>query len=649
MAEILGAIASGAGLVSLSMQLLESAQKLKGFYDTSRDAPDTTKWTACFTSRSSSARRIWVFVSSVNLRPDHAYVFDIVQSGDVTAVRNALRSGAMSLRDQRTGVGQRRGKNLLEIAAANGQVKLCEFFLQETSMFHEDDIIHSAFHEGLRHFGRYLFHDAAHWKVHMADLSEAFFRCFITNSNMSVDLRHSHSTSGFRIGADASWSVTENSFQQIIANQSITLRTLPTIQQFYIIMDSYFWPADDFLKLLENTDSSANLATVTDESSRTALHWAAEHLGYALHTNDPLRRATGHRRVIVQLLKMGADIHAVYSGQGRSPLGLTTKRGNDSVFDPFLAFLDGVDFSWRLVWREDQLAMAVLYWGEVLSEVGVCLPAYATAVNKFLDTVSFVEGVSLADSRGVLIPVELVVTLESRLVLRVTESTRHEIWKAQPMPVPGAWPSPLELPDTIIWYPEQEDERVGYEWTEANELWTSSEPYLLRSAKVQHRSQADSLADASISSRGRLLQQSQDDHGPIHLMKLRAIDTKSQTRRRTASAPPTVSTWMKVSLAARQCVEAHKCPLDGSWTICQGLRFSWQDWRECMKGNCVAHANARVPWEWAESWERDLFRDEDYVQVAKRFAERFRPERLGTVKQTEERAEQRARLQVALL
>ncbi|GAB7326097.1 hypothetical protein MBLNU13_g10118t3 [Cladosporium sp. NU13] len=41
MAEIFGAAASGAGLVSLSMQLLESAQKLKGFYDTSKDAPET--------------------------------------------------------------------------------------------------------------------------------------------------------------------------------------------------------------------------------------------------------------------------------------------------------------------------------------------------------------------------------------------------------------------------------------------------------------------------------------------------------------------------------------------------------------------------------------------------------------------------------
>ena len=34
MAEIFGAVASGAGLLSLSMQLLESSQKLKSFYDT---------------------------------------------------------------------------------------------------------------------------------------------------------------------------------------------------------------------------------------------------------------------------------------------------------------------------------------------------------------------------------------------------------------------------------------------------------------------------------------------------------------------------------------------------------------------------------------------------------------------------------------
>ncbi|GAB7334273.1 hypothetical protein MBLNU13_g06310t2 [Cladosporium sp. NU13] len=41
MAEIFGAVASGAGLMSLSMQLLESSQKLKSFYNASRDAPQT--------------------------------------------------------------------------------------------------------------------------------------------------------------------------------------------------------------------------------------------------------------------------------------------------------------------------------------------------------------------------------------------------------------------------------------------------------------------------------------------------------------------------------------------------------------------------------------------------------------------------------
>lgn len=43
MAEIFGAVASGAGLISLSMQLLESSQKLKGFYDSCRDAPETVR------------------------------------------------------------------------------------------------------------------------------------------------------------------------------------------------------------------------------------------------------------------------------------------------------------------------------------------------------------------------------------------------------------------------------------------------------------------------------------------------------------------------------------------------------------------------------------------------------------------------------
>ena len=39
MAEIFAAVASGAGLVSLAIQLLESSQTLKSLYDASKDAP----------------------------------------------------------------------------------------------------------------------------------------------------------------------------------------------------------------------------------------------------------------------------------------------------------------------------------------------------------------------------------------------------------------------------------------------------------------------------------------------------------------------------------------------------------------------------------------------------------------------------------
>jgi hypothetical protein len=41
MAEIFGAVASGAGLASLAIQLVDSAQKLKALYNASKDAPAT--------------------------------------------------------------------------------------------------------------------------------------------------------------------------------------------------------------------------------------------------------------------------------------------------------------------------------------------------------------------------------------------------------------------------------------------------------------------------------------------------------------------------------------------------------------------------------------------------------------------------------
>ena len=43
MAEIFAVVACGAGLVSLAIQLLESSRKLKGLYDTAKDAPSNVK------------------------------------------------------------------------------------------------------------------------------------------------------------------------------------------------------------------------------------------------------------------------------------------------------------------------------------------------------------------------------------------------------------------------------------------------------------------------------------------------------------------------------------------------------------------------------------------------------------------------------
>ena len=43
MAEIFAAVASGAGLVSLAIQILESSRKLKGLYNATKDAPQNVK------------------------------------------------------------------------------------------------------------------------------------------------------------------------------------------------------------------------------------------------------------------------------------------------------------------------------------------------------------------------------------------------------------------------------------------------------------------------------------------------------------------------------------------------------------------------------------------------------------------------------
>ena len=44
MAEILGVVASGAGIASLAVQIIENVQKIKSFSDAVKDAPAQMEW-----------------------------------------------------------------------------------------------------------------------------------------------------------------------------------------------------------------------------------------------------------------------------------------------------------------------------------------------------------------------------------------------------------------------------------------------------------------------------------------------------------------------------------------------------------------------------------------------------------------------------
>jgi hypothetical protein len=607
----------------------------------------------------------WTFqLKPVNIRPAHTYAFDFVRAGDVSAVRELMRSRQLSIQDREQHANG--SWNLLEVrdlqrvlsfgrrlayhsqmAARNGHLKLCRFLLRETSFSVDNAVLSSALKEVQEHA----------WRGYQGpdeSLLEAFYRLLVDEHNLDIDLMDPPiSLPGF-------WQLTHTntSFGVVLASQPTPFADLPLAKRFSATIEAAGWPADAFEAMLRHHDP-VEVVTQTAEDGKTALHWATAHLGEWLrleHVNyESLyisRRIESYAKLASELVRTGAEVHALWRATN-SPFASIPSLQR---YDPFVVLLKGIGLETQIYWDRSGMARAVSVWGQVLVEGGVHLDNCIMNENEFLRTIEW-SHVSIP-SRGVhgghLVPARLSIVEESTLAVEILEIQCVTVWKAQATHVPGAWPIAPLIVDTIMWIPGAIDECYGYSWVDTDTIYVRTKPGRNQIGALSTSGGYDELPHDSIIDvvlERWKEQASQDDHGRV----ARVLGQEMRSRhsgRRASSAPPLQdhrailgADWANrdVYMPSGWGFTLHKCPLDLHWYKRRRYMDSSDFRRDCMQGRCHEvfisgeHNDAAT----FEGW---FLRNEDYVHVAKRYAQKFCPERMHIVEATLERVTDRARL-----
>ena len=206
-----------------------------------------------------------------------------------------------------------------------------------------------------------------------------------------------------------------------------------------------------------------------------------------------------------------------------------------------------------------------------------------------------------------------------------------------------------EIPDTIIWTPEEHDEREGFRWVEAGNVSITTPSYLVEPPGTTENHGKDSIyvtPPLRMDEDERPLYD--DDFSVITMEKDEEFRqrTHAYTRRRSASAPVVES----IERVGRHMLDfpgpwygsVHKCAIDNRWKLsikaCPSLR-------DCLQGSCRDRTKEHP--DRSGGWETWLMKDEKHIQIAKRFAERNCPQRLDMVEMTSAKAMERAQLAMA--
>jgi hypothetical protein len=534
------------------------------------------------------------------------------------------------------------------VAAGAGRLELCRFLLKRSTLFHEDEIINNA--------RRVLFYNASAWHgdLDAFRFAEEVHNLFATEYGMvaDADLENLTAIRYFCAGGNNNYGLS------LLAQ--LPIATVPFADRFALAIESHnFWPTD-FFGAVFHDDEWTMLATRANKAGKTALHWALDCYGPwenwqdSWESHNPSTNtseiANGYA-LAVKLIRSGADIHACW----------VTNRfrrfGKPSKASPLLSFLRSATRGPGGRCLAAVLSDAVDRWGQMLVEAGISLQRYAAMENVFLRALR--GAIDMQDGGREFVVAELGVLRvlgQDRLVVHVQSVCEVRMWKAKPIQVPGEWPAypslPSainglpEIPDTIIWTPEEHDQREGFRWVVVGNVSIKSPSYLVEPPRTIENHGKDSI---DVTPPPRLDEHKRplydDDFSVITMEKDEEFRqrTRAYTRRRSASAPAVGSSERvgrhMFHFPGPWFGNVHKCATDVRWKL-SGI--SCPSLRECLQGGCRDRTK-EYP-DRSCGWETWLMKDEKHIQVAKRFAERFCPHRLGVVEKTSAKAMERAQL-----
>lgn len=538
-----------------------------------------------------------------------------------------------------------------QVAAECGRLELCEFLLQEFPVFRSDALMHDALKGVLdRNVNRVVkFGRIRRDRRDYDDTPDASYELFLRKYGFSADLQDSTDTIlalpkripkryQFEKREDVAHSMllTDMALQNIMASQLVPFAKRPLPQRLDTALSAKGWPARSFVKLV-NTESTTELAHCTDSQGKTALHWAAEHFGYWMSKSDHRvlralqdhyeRRPKEYSELIAMLITHGADVHAL----------------NSRYETPFARMIQGPHPGiWN--WEPEDLCAAIARWGLILQEVCISLPCFADMENR-LQSENAACSLMISGMKNVW-TYKLVVLDGPTLAIEVGGSLQCSLWKY--CPPPGVWTTTSTYQiDRIMWDPKFEEDD-WYLWQQCDTPEIHLAPKLLLPPKTPCH-----FAESVIQSWEEYFYGTQDDHGFVAMTERRCIKrARTQLFRRRSSSLPPPATMLNGAhfLSSRTKVNwnyihwvspPHRCPLNLTWMPTRVDLLS----RTCMRGLCGEENSSLVH---GDHWEAQLLRDENNIEIARRFTKRFRPEWIEILAQNHARARQRAEIGISV-
>jgi hypothetical protein len=536
------------------------------------------------------------------------------------------------------------------MAARYGHLELCRFLLRETSLSADNAVLGSALE-------RVQWHAWFDHREPSESLLAAFYQLFVGEHNLEIDLLNHHTFEDFYQLIH-----TKTSFGVVLASQPTPFADLSLAQKFSATIEAVGWPADTFATMLHSHDPT-EVVTQTTEEGKTALHWAAAHIGEWLSRFKNIhgspyfsRKIESYEQLASDLIRMGANVHALWHEEIAWSSGIRSFRN----YDPFLSLFKGVDIKSRYHWDQSCMAQAVSLWGRVLVEGGVNLHEYIVTENEFLKSIEWsdIDIPSSPAYNGRLDPAKLFLRSDSTLAVIIRDIPCVTVWKARATHVPGAWPASPLIVDTIVWLPGATDESYGFEWAPSDTIEVNTKPGLNQIDAPDMSSGSDELLHDLIIDAEPRHSRSHDDHGTVAMVLSHEIRSRQQVSWRHSSGPRASSAPPPQDYKARLGADwtnravympsgwrftLHKCPLDLRWHK-RSLCLSFSDCRrDCMQERCH---DLRISdrEEYSNTFEWWFLRNEGHVHVAKRYAQKFCPEQLHIVEATLERVTDRARL-----